>query len=90
MEEVNNDDSYIYARRTCTSHARSHSIPAGQMGIIGLGYVGLPVALLFALVVCTRLVRLSSPVLLLLARAQDQTVDNARTIRAFLIVACRW
>jgi pimeloyl-ACP methyl ester carboxylesterase len=34
------------------------------------------------LVACTRLVRLSSPVLLLLA-AHDQTVDNATTIRAF-------
>jgi alpha-beta hydrolase superfamily lysophospholipase len=34
------------------------------------------------LVACTRLVRLTCPVLLLLA-AQDQTVDNARTIRAF-------
>jgi pimeloyl-ACP methyl ester carboxylesterase len=34
------------------------------------------------LVACTRFVRLSSPVLLLLA-AHDQTVDNATTIRAF-------
>jgi alpha-beta hydrolase superfamily lysophospholipase len=35
-----------------------------------------------SLVACTRLVRLTCPVLLLLA-AQDQMVDNARTIRAF-------
>jgi hypothetical protein len=50
--------------------------------IVGRYKVSLPVALVYGLVACTRLVRLSGPVLPLLA-AQDQTVDNERTIKAF-------
>jgi hypothetical protein len=68
-----------HARRTCTSRARSHSNPGrSRWALLGVMRLGWPVCCpAFALVACTRLVRLSSPVLFLLA-AQDQTVDNAR------------